>query len=41
MKQSLGAKALLFPAPVLMVATYDRGGIDPLLDQAFSVGKNL
>jgi len=35
MKQSLGAKTLLFPAPVLMVGTYDRAGKPNLMNAAW------
>jgi flavin reductase (DIM6/NTAB) family NADH-FMN oxidoreductase RutF len=35
MKQSLGAKALMFPAPVLMVGTYDRVGKPNLMNAAW------
>lgn len=35
MKQSLGAKTLLFPAPVLMVGTYDREGKPNLMNAAW------
>ena len=44
-KQSLGAKTLLFPTPVLMVGTYDQvngyHGVGPLLGMAFTVGKKI
>lgn len=35
MKQSLGPKALLFPAPVLMVGTYDKAGKPNLMNAAW------
>lgn len=35
MKQSLGAKTLLFPAPVLMVGTYDHEGKPNLMNAAW------
>jgi len=35
MKQSLGAKTLLFPAPVLMVGTYDQAGKPNLMNAAW------
>ncbi len=35
MKQSLGAKTLLFPAPVLLVGTYDRDGKPNLMNAAW------
>jgi len=35
MKQSLGAKALLFPTPVLMVGTYDQAGRPNLMNAAW------
>jgi flavin reductase (DIM6/NTAB) family NADH-FMN oxidoreductase RutF len=35
MKQSLGAKTLLFPAPVLMVGTYDNAGKPNLMNAAW------
>ncbi|MBI1921882.1 MAG: flavin reductase family protein [Geobacter sp.] len=35
MKQSLGAKTLLFPAPVLLVGTYDREGKPNLMNAAW------
>jgi len=35
MKQSVGAKALLFPTPVLMVGTYDRSGKANLMNAAW------
>lgn len=35
MKQSLGAKTLLFPTPVLMVGTYDRTGKPNLMNAAW------
>lgn len=35
MKQSLGAKTLLFPTPVLMVGTYDRAGKPNLMNAAW------
>ncbi len=35
MKQSLGAKPLLFPAPVLMVGTYDQAGKPNLMNAAW------
>jgi flavin reductase (DIM6/NTAB) family NADH-FMN oxidoreductase RutF len=35
MKQSLGAKTLLFPAPVLMIGTYDRAGKPNLMNAAW------
>jgi len=35
MKQSLGAKALLFPTPVLMVGTYDQAGKPNLMNAAW------
>jgi len=34
-KQSLGAKTLLFPAPVLLVGTYDRDGKPNLMNAAW------
>ena len=44
-KQSLGAKTLLFPTPVLMVGTYDQvngyHGVRPLLGMAFTVGEMI
>lgn len=35
MKQSIGAKTVLFPAPVLMVGTYDRAGKPNLMNAAW------
>jgi len=35
MKQSLGAKTLLFPAPVLMIGTYDGAGKPNLMNAAW------
>jgi len=35
MKQSLGAKTLIFPAPVLMVGTYDQTGKPNLMNAAW------
>ncbi|MBJ6725207.1 flavin reductase family protein [Geomesophilobacter sediminis] len=35
MKQSLGAKTLLFPAPVLLVGTYDQAGKPNLMNAAW------
>jgi len=35
MKQSLGAKTLLFPTPVLLVGTYDREGKPNLMNAAW------
>ncbi|MEI6758583.1 MAG: flavin reductase family protein [Chlorobium sp.] len=35
MKQSLGAKTLLFPTPVLMVGTYDQAGKPNLMSAAW------
>ncbi len=35
MKKSLGARTLLFPAPVLMVGTYDRDGRPNLMNAAW------
>jgi flavin reductase (DIM6/NTAB) family NADH-FMN oxidoreductase RutF len=35
MKQSLGAKTLIFPAPVLMVGTYDQAGKPNLMNAAW------
>lgn len=35
MKQSLGAKTLLFPAPVLLVGTYDQEGKPNLMNAAW------
>ena len=35
MKQSVGAKTLLFPTPVLMVGTYDRAGKPNLMNAAW------
>lgn len=35
MKQSLGAKTLLFPTPVLMVGTYDKAGKPNLMNAAW------
>lgn len=35
MKQSLGAKTLLFPTPVLMVGTYDQAGKPNLMNAAW------
>ncbi len=35
MKQSLGAKTLLFPAPVLLVGTYDHQGRPNLMNAAW------
>lgn len=35
MKQSLGAKTLLFPTPVLLVGTYDREGTPNLMNAAW------
>jgi flavin reductase (DIM6/NTAB) family NADH-FMN oxidoreductase RutF len=35
MKQSLGAKTLLFPAPVLMIGTYDKAGKPNLMNAAW------
>src|SRR5512137_352429 len=35
MKQSLGAKTLLFPTPVLMVGTYDNAGKPNLMNAAW------
>ncbi len=35
MKQSVGAKALLFPTPVLMVGTYDQNGKPNLMNAAW------
>ncbi|ABB31677.1 flavin reductase domain protein FMN-binding [Geobacter metallireducens RCH3] len=35
MKQSLGAKTLLFPTPVLMVGTYDHAGKPNLMNAAW------
>ena len=35
MKKSLGAKALLFPTPVLMVGTYDEAGKPNLMNAAW------
>ncbi len=35
MKQSLGAKTLLFPTPVLMVGTYDQSGKPNLMNAAW------
>jgi flavin reductase (DIM6/NTAB) family NADH-FMN oxidoreductase RutF len=35
MKQSLGAKTLLFPAPVLIVGTYDKAGKPNLMNAAW------
>ena len=35
MKQSLGAKTLLFPAPVLMVGSYDHNGKPNLMNAAW------
>ena len=35
MKQSLGAKTLLFPAPVLLVGSYDREGKPNLMNAAW------
>lgn len=35
MKQSLGAKTLLFPTPVLLVGTYDQNGIPNLMNAAW------
>lgn len=35
MKQSMGAKTLLFPAPVLLVGTYDRKGKPNLMNAAW------
>ena len=35
MKQSLGAKTLLFPTPVLLVGTYDREGKPNLMSAAW------
>jgi len=35
MKQSLGAKTLLFPTPVLMVGTYDRDGVPNIMNAAW------
>lgn len=35
MKKSLGAKTLLFPAPVLLVGTYDREGKPNLMNAAW------
>lgn len=35
MKQSLGAKTLMFPAPVLMVGTYDQAGKPNLMNAAW------
>lgn len=35
MKQSLGAKPLLFPTPVLMVGTYDQAGKPNLMNAAW------
>lgn len=35
MKRSLGAKTLLFPAPVLLVGTYDRDGRPNLMNAAW------
>ena len=44
-KQSLGAKNLLFPTPILMVGTYHQvngyHGVGPLLGMAFTVGKKI
>lgn len=40
MKQSLGARTLLFPTPVLMVGTYDSTD-KPNLMNAASIGKEL
>ena len=44
-KQSLGAKILPFPTPVLMVGAYDQvngyHGVGPLLGMAFTVGKKI
>jgi flavin reductase (DIM6/NTAB) family NADH-FMN oxidoreductase RutF len=35
MKQSLGAKTLLFPTPVLLVGTYDQKGMPNLMNAAW------
>jgi len=35
MKESLGARTLLFPTPVLMVGTYDRDGKPNLMNAAW------
>lgn len=35
MKQSLGAKTLLFPTPVLLVGTYDHEGKPNLMNAAW------
>ena len=35
MKQSLGPRALIFPAPVLMVGTYDKAGKPNLMNAAW------
>lgn len=35
MKQSLGARTLLFPTPVLLVGTYDEAGVPNLMNAAW------
>ena len=39
MKQSLGAKTLLFPTPVLLVGTYDSEGKPNLMCAAWGVNR--